>query len=587
MPSRKNLADSGISKVPARSEVISPVIVASAANIDVVPVPGGPKSAQLRTEDWQRQSWHWMDRIGEYRYGCEWVGNQLSKAKLLVLEKGKPTTNTVALELMAGFFGGVEGQQQMLRTVGINFTAAGECYVALSKVDGADFWETAASTQISRGSQPKSFRINEELRENAFVLRLWRPHPERARDADAAARSMLGVLGVIDGLGQHEQAQIHSRLAGAGLLLLPQEITFQTTEITDAQGNKIASNSDPNAFSKLLAETMAQAVANRGSASSLVPIMLQGPGEHLEKIRHLTFWTELDEKTTVMQEQAMARLARSMDMPPEILTGSGDMNHWGAWQMDEASIKSHTQPLLDVIIHSLTTHYLQPLLAAAGVANAEDFTIDADTSEMRLRPNRSKEAAEMYDRGELSGEAMRRENGFSEDDAPTDDQRTEWLLKNLAGGSASPEQLQAALEALGVRLRVAPTAPVVVNERIREAQPPRSLEEHPTQDPPEEPVDPAVVASAEMHVLRALERAGNRIKSGYRVSMPDVPAVELYRHVDVRDSDLDSFLEDGFSLAQHSSFACNTPALSEYTRQLLKGRSAPTIEGITAALRGA
>jgi hypothetical protein len=581
MPSTRKLErerQSGISRVQAKSEVISTGFTASAAPVTVVPdAAARAKEKTLRVESWQRQSWAMFDVIGEYRYGCEWVGNQLAKAKLFVSEGGKPTENTTALDLLKGFFGGVEGQQQMLRNAGINITAAGEVYIAGTRVGGEDVWETAASTQINRNSF--GLRINEVDRENPFCLRVWRPHPERVNEPDAAARSMLGNLDIIRGLGEHEIAQINSRLAGAGLLLLPNEISFQTTEITDSSGQ--------NAFSALLADTMAQAVRDPGSSAALVPVMLSGPGEHLDKIRHVTFWSPLDEKAAEMQEAAMSRLARSMDMPPEILTGTGDMNHWGAWQMDEASIKSHTQPLLDVITHALTTGFLRPMLAAAGVPNPENFTISADTSEMRLRPNRSKEATELYDRGELGGDVLRRENGFSEDDGLDDDELEKWLLKKLAAGSPSPEQLQGALEALGISLRVPPPAAMVVEERVREAQPPRSLEEHPAQDPPEEPVAASVVASAEMHVLRALERAGNRIKSARDLKLVDVAAVDIYQHVAIGATEADSVLEDGFSLLNRSSFACNGPALHAYTRQLLLTREKPSVEGITAALRGA
>ena len=49
-----------------------------------------------------------------------------------------------------------------------------------------------------------------------------------------------------------------------------------------------------------------------------------------------------------------------MDMPPEVLQGAGDANHWSAWQADESAIKAHTEPLLKLITTTISRQYLGP-----------------------------------------------------------------------------------------------------------------------------------------------------------------------------------------------------------------------------------
>ena len=57
----------------------------------------------------------------------------------------------------------------------------------------------------------------------------------------------------------------------------------------------------------------------------------------------MTFWTQLDEHAIELRSEAIRRLGLGMDMPPEVLQGSADSNHWAAWQADEAAIKRGAQ----------------------------------------------------------------------------------------------------------------------------------------------------------------------------------------------------------------------------------------------------
>ncbi len=52
-------------------------------------------------------------------------------------------------------------------------------------------------------------------------------------------------------------------------------------------------------------------------------------------------------------------------------------------------------------------------------------------SELAIRPDRSENAMQAYDRFEIGGEALRRETGFDEDDKPEGDDLTEQMLKAL------------------------------------------------------------------------------------------------------------------------------------------------------------
>jgi hypothetical protein len=466
----------------------------------------------------------------------------------------------------------------MFRQLGIQFTVAGEGYIVGE--DGGekpdDRWWVVAASEISKTGG--EWKIGKKTVGNPLVVRLWRPHP-RVNDApDSPARAVLNVLAEIDGLTKHVAAQIDSRLAGAGILLLPDNISFATTSATaiDTDGEATQQNLALDPFLEELMQTMMTAIRNREDASALVPILLQASGEHLDKVRHLTFSTPLDEQAIELRKEAIHRLALGMDMPPEVLTGTGEVNHWGAWQIEDASIKAHTEPLLQIITSSLTEGYLWPYLEEQGMdpEQARDHHFIANTAMMRLRPDRSKEALELHDRALLSDAAVLTETGFQPSDAMDDQGRADFFKRKVASGMTTPELVAAALATLGVNL---PIDTIQVREHPDVG--PRSLDEHPDNGPPDRDARrhrrSEEAAIAEVIVFRALERAGNRIKSKYKehisLGAENVPPHTLYRFTQkLTPEQVDDVLFDAWScLSSLPAISIPASTMDQYVRGLI------------------
>jgi hypothetical protein len=176
----------------------------------------------------------------------------------------------------------------------------------------------------------------------------------------------------------------------------------------------------------------------------------------------------------------------------------------------------------------------------------------------------------LYDRGLITADALLRENGFSVEDMPGDAQFQRWLLIKVASGSATPEQVQAALGALGVDL-----GPIALPEaETRESRPDRTLEEHPTR--PRTPDESALVAASEALVFRALERAGNRLRQSVS-RPPGAPAYETHIYVKANGS-ADKLLEDAWSCAPQildgiADVETVVPVLSAYCASLMAEQS--------------
>jgi hypothetical protein len=537
-------------------EVVIPTnsLVASSARY-----PGRAQRIYLPTQEWQRECYRHYTICGEARFAANFFGHSLSRATLGVATMDGsvvvPTDTGPAWDLLQELFAGKDGQTQMLNSLGVHLTIAGECYLVGRQVAGiGDVWEIVSVLEMQVSGTTWYIKYDDgmppiELTEKDVVIRIWTPSPAKRIEADSPFRSLLPILGEIEWLTRHVFAQITSRLSSAGLLFVNSDVDFPPPP--EQEGVTIPENK-ASRFMMMLGEMMLAPIEDPSNPAAVVPGVAMVPGDQMENAAKLvTFWTELDSEAKNLRDEAIRRFALGMDLPPEQVlgmsssggTGGGTSNgvsHWGAWQIEESTIKLHVEPMLDVVVNALTMGYLRPALD-----DPAPFVIH-DTTNLKLRPDRSKEAAEAYDRGELSGKAYRRETGFPETDKPTEEELQFWLTKKIAGGSSTPEMVDAAARALGVQLEIA--APSI--DQTTEERPPPSLIEHPTR--PRTPAEAAslLLAASEPLVFRALERAGNRLRAaGSRP--PGVPAYETHLHIEANGS-ADKAMEDAWSCAHQT-----------------------------------
>lgn len=534
---------------------------------------------------WQDAAWHFYDTVGEYAYAVNWVGNLLSRAKLYAtqdLGEGpvRLPPEHPASRLVDALFYDEQGRSTALQQIGVHYTVAGEAVIVGYEDDeGVEQWEVLAPQRVKGTDSTWTIDGKEFPKDDVMVLRIWRPHPVAKNQATSPSRAALPILSEIERLTMHVAAQVDSRLASAGILFLPNQMTFA---VKNEDGITITGGSD--AFVEVLQDVMSRAINNREDASALVPIVVTADGEVIDKVNHLEFWSELDNHAIELRTEAIRRLALSMDMPPEILTGQGDSNHWSSWSIDESSIKSHTEPLLNRVADDFASGYLRPLLIEGGgeeneipmaPEEARTFGIGVDTAEMRLRPNRSAEAMELWDRGVLRAETLAIETGFRPEDIQGDAEHRRWFLDKVASGQTTPEIVEAALRSLGIVLEVrADPDPPEDRPEIQEARPVPSLEDHPRRDIPD-PNEAAMLSGCQVLVFRALERAGNRLKNKTQRKIPGVGAAETYLYHKVDTGTLDFVLEDAWSAVDRfaGDWGVNPKGLADcldaYTRAIL------------------
>lgn len=383
-------------------------------------------------EEWQDEAWALRDEIGEFRFIGDRQARACSQVRLFIAEAPEdptadpvPTEDETGLDLQAIMFANRAGTEQLIKRYAQHLIYNGESILHVEQ-DGARL-KVIARARGELSGQPGQWMLNDgvntphKVTDNELIIRSWTTHPRWYARADAPARAVLQPARGLRGLSQFVAAQVDSRLAGAGLLLLPEGIE-SLVRPDDAP--------DDWDFADELTEYFMTPVADRDSAAAVVPFMATVPGEMLDKIKHLTFASTLDEHAAELREEEIRRIGLGMDSDPSVLLGQATANHWSGFLVDDNEVKFAVEPVLATLCHSLTVGLLHPLLEQRQVA-PERWMVWYDTTPLQVRPDRSKDAQLLHERGVISAAVLRRENGFGDDDAPDVDEVKTTLIREL------------------------------------------------------------------------------------------------------------------------------------------------------------
>lgn len=419
-------------------------LTAAAAPIDIAATLATPgKTKPGSSQKWQEEAWDRFDDVGELSSVCSWFSNSLSRVRLIasdINEEGQPTERTsdkLAAQMVQDIAGGPAGQASMLSRLATFLTVPGESWVAITVTDDGEEWFVLGDTEIVNSGPSIQIVLPDETRhelnpDTDSLFRIWRPHPRKTADADSPVRAALPILREIRRCDQKIDAAGKSRIAGNGVLAIPNEVSMPSglaptgdsdapglpSEFDDDDFSPSTSKVDANQFMQALQNAMTTSISDQASAAAMVPIVLQAPGEWVDKIKHLTLNSDVIETDLTTRERAIRRLALSMDVPPEVLLGNAESNHWSAWASRDDAISTHISPMMTLICDALTTAVLRPLLEAHGHPDPESVVVWFDVSNLSRQPDRRAEAAEAFDRGVISAAAYRQELGYTDEDAP-------------------------------------------------------------------------------------------------------------------------------------------------------------------------
>lgn len=265
----------------------------------------------------------------------------------------------------------------------------------------------------------------------AVVYRLHRRHPQYSGWADSPMHGVLGLFEELSLLQLAVGARAKSRAAGPGILYVPTELTFG-----NATGVR---NDDPlqDPVMRMITEVMQATIKNPGNAGGVAPIVIRGPAQ-IGGIpaKDALFMLQIHDPMQTYPEEGLRaecikRIATGLDMPPELLLGMTDANHWTAWQIDDATWTAHLQPVAEQLVSDLNAAYLRPAAKADNVQGWQDIVIGYDAADIINHPDRVADAKALYDQGAIGAMKLREVAGFDDEDAPTLEEHDEWLAIKL------------------------------------------------------------------------------------------------------------------------------------------------------------
>lgn len=390
-------------------------------------------------EAWQRQAWDFYDTNPQLHNAVDYIGAAASMIRIFVAEvdengvrQGEVDSDDEIGALAESLFGGPANKAEMLRGIAESLTVAGECFViGKSKRGGmSDQWWVAAPGEVRKNGDTVYVNmgraVREELTGNDIIIRVWTPHPRRAFLADSPVRALLGLLYEMEQMQMFIRAQMNSRIANATILPVP-----STLAVPKGDNQAVATDD----IYQQLFEVITSNLEGKGTAAQVAPILWQMPLAELQAmsgVQPIRFDSPLSDQAIELRREQQQKLAIGINVPVEIQLGGQEMNHWSIWWAGEEFIVKTMQPLFNRIVDALTTAYLSAALRKLGKDPAR-YTYWYDTAPLANSANKLADALNLYNANPpvVSAATVRREGGYNDADAPTQEEINERFIKEV------------------------------------------------------------------------------------------------------------------------------------------------------------
>lgn len=439
--------------------------------------------------EWQDEAWDYFDEVPEIKYSIWFLGNAAGKIRLFAavrpsdnpeadpvpvgdggVDAGLATRATLEVERLKSPVG---GPAEITRELNMNLEVAAEAYLvglgpriipakgttpesiqpeewsirSVSEVDVEQSGSRPTYTIVDRpgGTPTKLDPILDT------IIRIWQRHPRYTFLPDNNMRGVLDECARLVLLGNQISAEAKSQMS-AGIFTIPNELSFGPLEETEPEDGE--SEGDP--LDEELESALTDPVEDPSSPSVVNPMSLRGPAEYLkpEYVRQIVFARPASAVLEERIQKRIERIARGMNLPVEVVMGHQQTTFANAQQVDEDTFEDHLQPRCELICDALTVGFLQPNLIAAGYdpAAVEDIIVWYDAGRLLRQVDPAENVAAALADGLISDEAGRRYWGFSEDDAPTPEERLIRTIMHLR--TFDPGVSTAILKLLGVPLDI-------------------------------------------------------------------------------------------------------------------------------------
>jgi hypothetical protein len=372
------------------------------AAVSVIPVASIEEKVPRTATNLQERAWRLWRILGVLQFPTSFKAKQVARLGWNVTEGGKQLEPDAAKAAMESVTKPL-GVSEVTERLALNLEVAGQVFYARV----SDEWKVYAATTP---------RLKELLKKADIVVEGLRPDPEKPKEPFSAVFAALGTAEQIRLMAAMSRGQDRNRLAQRGILLVPKEGQFP--------------EDDP--FMPMLEAAMTAPIADEYAASAVVPPVVTFPAEYIEKWRHLVLESPYDEKLMDRIEATIRQFALELDLPPEMLLGNMDSNHWNAWLSSEENVNAYTVPLGTLVGDVIATAMME------AVNDGRVVTVTPDPAVMLARSASVDDAFRALEMLVVGFDFVRRIIGADEDDAPTPEE-IELILR--ATGKAAPVEI--------------------------------------------------------------------------------------------------------------------------------------------------
>lgn len=344
-------------------------------------------------------------------------------------------------DVMRAFVGPQGGIDEQVRRAAYNLFCAGETQLlATAGDDDSLIWEFLSVDELTVDGDGNLMRREagmgsdaKAVGEDSYTARCWKSSARYSQLADSQVRRVLPVLQEILTLTQVVDAIAKSKIP-ADILFIPDDLVVMGSTAPadqDADGD----GEEPDLVDELF-DHVTYPQQDATSAARIMPLVITGkPNEQGKSgIEVIPLSRNMDSiGLQELRQEALGRLADGLDAPREFTTGGkGGANHWTAANLDSEFIVKHIQPIGKLIADFLTIAYLRPMLELFEDMTVEEaalYKVEFNPAPVIARADEAKSARDLADW--LSDEAILTANGFAKADMASTEtirQRRLWQL---------------------------------------------------------------------------------------------------------------------------------------------------------------
>jgi hypothetical protein len=398
--------------------------------------------------------WDWYDRLGEVHYAISRAGRIAGYTQLFAEYEESPgqwvrragPANAI-VEGIYSPYGGVRGlisryftlmkvpADSHLIRVKNGDVYDGYHFLSVDEIDQANL--DRASTGVgAKGLVWKTLPLSDagdtmtrQVAAEDYLGRVWVPSDRFVDMPESPLFALDTECEVLYYSTQAMKAKLASRFASAGMLFVPQSMrsaAWAKPENGEIEGVRDATKID-DVLSTLI-KSMMRGQDTFDKAQYYLPIIVSGPDEVGEKIRHIVMDQEIFETDIEIRRELIDRILMGLDIQQQATKGIGESAHWSAWAVSDEELRLVAKPDVEAACWAFTRLILHRQLRAQEMSDTEivKWRVGFHMNEAASKTNLQEDARQLEDRGHLKGSTARAVSGFDEDDAPDEQEQIRW-----------------------------------------------------------------------------------------------------------------------------------------------------------------